>query len=156
MSILLFQTFYHNIRIFTLLSFTLSTPMNTQRYLVRTSIAFFCIILASISGCKKAADTDAWTETNDVSILAYKSDPENGKRYLNIIYENAGNETYRKIKYQLFIRTGTRIDTVEKIIIPTTVLIPKDRRLVPRNIGEEEAMWDEVKVGKVWVVKDTK
>jgi hypothetical protein len=129
--------------------------MKTQKYQIHASTVFFCVILV-LSGCKKADDTDSWSETNDVSINAYKSDPENGKRYLNIIYENSGTETFRKIKYQLFIRTGTKIDTIEKIIIPTTVLFPKDRRLVPRNIGEQEAKWDEVKVGKVWVVKDTK
>jgi hypothetical protein len=130
--------------------------MNTQKNIIPRCAPFFCIILLSLSACKKSGDTDQWTESTDVNILAYKSDPENGKRYLNIIYENVGHETYRKIKYELFLHAGAKADTIEKIIIPTTVLGPKDRRLVARNIGEEEAKWDEVKVGKIWVVKDGK
>jgi hypothetical protein len=130
--------------------------MNTQRYFTYLSAAFFCITLTAVTGCKKDADIDPWEETNDVSIIAYKSNPENGKQYLNVIYENVGHDTYRKIKYQLFIRTGAKTDTVEKTIIPTTVFLPKDKRLVPKNIGAEPATWDEVKVGKIWAVKDGK
>lgn len=130
--------------------------MNTRKNFMPISAASFCIILAIISGCKKDADTDSWAETNDIAIIAYKSNPENGKQYLNIIYENVGHETYNKIKYQLFIHTGVKTDTVEKVIVPTKVLLPKEKRLVPRNIGEEPATWDDVKVGKIWVVKDAK
>ncbi len=130
--------------------------MNTRRYLIQLSVASFCLILSIITGCKKDADIDSWSETNEIAIIAYKSNPENGKQYLNIIYENVGHETYSKIKYQLFIHTGVKIDTVEKVIVPTKVLQPKEKRLVPRNIGEEPAAWDEVKVGKIWVVKDGK
>lgn len=139
-----------------MLSSTPYTDMNTQRYFNYRYIALFCIIFTVIGGCKKDADTDPWMQTNDVEIIAYKSNPENGKQYLNVIYENVGHDTYRKIKYQLFIRTGSKTDSVEKVIIPTTVFLPKDKRLVPKSIGEEPATWDEVKVGKIWVVKDGK
>ena len=88
--------------------------------------------------------------------MPYKSDPENGKQYLNVIYENIGSDAYRKIKYQLIMRTGTKTDTVVNTIIPETVFKPKEKHLVPRYIGEPEAKFDEVKVGKVWVVKDSK
>lgn len=127
--------------------------MNTRRYPLIIWAAFLCILLPGIIACKKEADADAWTETKDVIILAYKT-PENGKNYLNIIYENVGHDTYRKIKYQLFIRTGTKIDTVEKVIIPPTVFQPKERKLVPRHIGEEPVTFDEVKAGQVWAIKD--
>ncbi|MDP4219761.1 MAG: hypothetical protein Q8916_07670 [Bacteroidota bacterium] len=130
--------------------------MNTRKYLLRTSAAFFCFLLTTVTGCKNDPATDAWAESHDIAILAYKSDPENGKQYLNVIYENTGKDTYRKIKYQLIERTGTKTDTLENIIIPETILMPKEKRLVPRHIGESPATWDEVQVGKIWVVKDEK
>lgn len=128
--------------------------MITRRYPLSLLAAFLCIFFSLANGCKKEADADPWIETNEIAIMAYKSNPENGKEYLNIIYENTGHDTYRKIKYQLFIRTGTKTDTVEKTIIPTTVFAPKERRLIPRHIGEEPVTFDEVKPGKVWAIKD--
>lgn len=127
--------------------------MNTRRYPLRIWAAFLCISLSSITACKKDTDADSWVATKDVIILPYKV-PENGKNYLNIIYENVGPDTYRKIKYQLFIRTGSKIDTVEKVIIPPTIFQPKERKLVPRHIGEEPVTFDEVKAGEVWAIKD--
>ncbi len=132
--------------------------MHTQTHSLRICIAFLCIFFVSLTGCKKEAETDDWQETKDVAIMAYKSEPDpvTKKEYLNIIYENIGNDTYSKIKYRVITRTGTKMDTIENTIIPTTVLGPKlnNRRLVPRHIGEEEAKFDEVRVAKVWVVKE--
>ena len=132
--------------------------MNTQNHSLRITISFLCIVFISLTGCKKEADTDNWEETKDVAIIAYKSEPDpvTKKVYLNIIYENIGKDTYRKIKYRVVTRTGTKIDSVENTIIPTTVFGPKDKRLVPRHIGEEEAKFDDVRLAKVWVVKDEK
>ena len=73
--------------------------MNTRRYPLSLLAAFLCIFILSNIGCKKEADADEWVATTDVAITAYKSNPENGKEYLNIIYENTGHDTYRKIKY---------------------------------------------------------
>jgi len=137
-------------------SFTLTITMNAHRYPLTAQAAFICIILASIGSCRKAGDDEVWTETKDILIVPYKSDPEDGKQYLDIIYENVGNDTYRKIKFQLFRRTGTRIDTTERIILPETIFLPKEKRLVPRHIGQSPVTFDEVKAGKVWGIIDTK
>jgi hypothetical protein len=130
--------------------------MNLHKYPVTVRTAFICIILSGIGGCKKSGDDEVWVETKDIVIMAYKSDPVDGKQYLDVIYENVGNDTYRKIKYQLIRRTGTTMDTTERIILPETVFQPKERRLVPRHIGQSPATFDEVKAGKVWGVIDTK
>ena len=130
--------------------------MHTQKYSLRSYFTLICFTLICAVGCNKEADTDAWQETKDIVIIAYKSDPDpvTHKEYLNIIYENIGKDTYQNIKYEVFLRTGTKTDTLVNTILPTTVFVPKDKRLVPRHIGEEEAKFDEVKVGKIWVVKD--
>jgi hypothetical protein len=126
--------------------------MKTHTYLIPLIAAMF-FAFCSVD-CKKDSSSDNWTETKDVAIIADKANPENGKQYLEIIYENIGSDTYRKIKYQLISRTGAKTDTVEKTIIPETVFKPKEKHLVPRAIGEQPATFDEVKVGKIWVVKD--
>ncbi|MFI5263220.1 MAG: hypothetical protein ACHQM6_01755 [Candidatus Kapaibacterium sp.] len=130
--------------------------MNTATYYLRVTIAFIIILLTGIISCKKASDDEVWVETSDIVIQPYKSDPVDGKQYLDVIYENVGHDTYRKIKYQLIRRTGTKIDTTERIILPETVFVPKDKHLVPRHIGQSVATFDEVKAGKVWGVVDTK
>jgi hypothetical protein len=114
------------------------------------------MILVSVEGCKKASDDEVWIETRDVVIQPYKSDPKDGKQYLDVIYENVGSDTYRKIKYQLIRRTGTTVDTTERIILPETVFLPTEKRLVPRHIGQSPVTFDEVKAGKVWGIIDTK
>ena len=130
--------------------------MNTPFYPQAVRTAFICIILMGIAGCKKSDDDEVWVETRDVVIQPYKSDPVDGKQYLEVIYENVGHDTYRKIKYQLIRRTGTQWDTTERIILPETVFQPKDKHLVPRHIGQSTAAFDEVKAGKVWGVIDKK
>ena len=122
---------------------------NQRIYATMLSCFFFLLI-----GCKKEADIDPWVTTDNITIIPYKSDPENGKQYLNVIYENNGPDTYRKIKCQLITRTGTKFDTIEKTIVPPIIVKPRDKNLVPRQIGEETVSFDEVKAGKVWVVKD--
>jgi len=125
---------------------------------MKTHIYLLSLVISGIfvAGCKKEAGDDNWVETHDISIIADKSNPENGKQYLEVIYENLGSDTYRKIKYQLITRTGTKTDTTEKVIIPETVISPKAKHLVTRPIGEKPASFDEVKVGQIWVVKDEK
>jgi hypothetical protein len=123
---------------------------------LRLLTPFFVVLLCAgvVTSCKKGSSDDAWVETKDVTFIVDKSNPENGKQYLEVIYENAGSYSVHKIKYQLITRTGGKIDTVEKIIVPDEIFKPKDRHLVPRAIGEPPATFDEVHVGKVWVVKD--
>ncbi len=106
----------------------------------------------AITGCNKG-DNDNWVETKDVSVMAYKSDPENGKQYLDVIYENSGTYNISKVKVELVTYKGTQVDTVVKVITPTEVLKPKDKHLAKRPIGEQPATFDEVKVGRVWIVK---
>ncbi|MEP7235878.1 MAG: hypothetical protein ABI778_11345 [Ignavibacteriota bacterium] len=130
--------------------------MNT--YTLSLPYRFLGIFLALtiLGSCTKGGDSDEWVESRDVVILPYKSDPKDGKQYLDVIYENVGHDTYRKLKFQLITRTGEKLDTIEKTIIPETVFAPKDKRLNPRHIGQEEATFDEVKPGMVWVVLDKK
>ena len=133
-----------------------STAMNKPIYHYPAHLLIFFIVIALEAGCKNASSDDVWIETKDVAFIADKGTPENGKQYLEIIYENIGTDALRKIKYQLITRTGSKIDTIEKIIIPETVFKPKDKHLVQRSIGEQPATFDEVHIGKIWVVKDTK
>lgn len=112
-------------------------------------LLFVSLVFAA---CNKT-DSENWVETREITITAYKSDPENGKQYLDVIYENGTQGNVRKIKVELFERTGSKVDTVVKTIEPTEVLKPKDRHLVKRPIGEAPATFDEVTVGKVWIAK---
>ena len=130
--------------------------MNTRSYSLPLVAAFIWMSLAADSGCKKADSDEVWVETNDIVIMPYKSDPKDGKQYLEVIYENVGKDAYRKIKYQLIRKYGNRMDTSERIILPETVFMPKERHLVPRHIGQSEANFDDVKAGKVWAVIDSK
>ncbi len=130
--------------------------MNTQVYPLTIRAAIICIILTGIGGCKKSADDEIWVETKDIVITTYKSDPKDGKQFLEVMYENIGKDKYSKIKYQLIRRTGSMIDTSERIILPETVFLPKEKHLVPRHIGQTPAAFDEVKAGKVWGVIDNK
>ncbi|HYM19463.1 MAG TPA: hypothetical protein VEW28_00495 [Candidatus Kapabacteria bacterium] len=112
-----------------------------------------CIVCISaiLSSCGKS-DSDNWIETKDVSIIAYKSDPENGKQYLDVIYENVGAKDISKLKVELITSTKGKFDTITKMIIPEMILKPKDKHLVPRPIGEPPAVFDNVAVSRVWVV----
>jgi len=139
-----------------MISFKHSTSMETHRHYYSVYVVIFIVVSIFGVACKKGSSDDPWVETRDIAFIADKSTPENGKQYLEIIYENVGADAFRKIKYQLITRTGSKIDTVEKTIIPETVFMPKERHLVPRAIGELPATFDEVHVGKVWAVKDSK
>lgn len=115
-------------------------------------ISVLLLLSLTLVTCKNDSG-DTWVETKEVTITPYKSDPENGKQYLDIIYENASQSTIRRIKVELLERTGSKVDTVVKMITPTEIFKPKDRHLVKRPIGESPATFDEVTVGKVWIVK---
>ncbi len=119
--------------------------------MARASIVI--IACASLFGCKKEAAEEKWVTSPGLTVTAMKTE-ENGKPYINIIYENFGADTVRKIKYQLFQHKGSKWDTTEKIIDLPSVLKPKDRHLVPRAIGEEPTTADEIGTGKVWVIKN--
>lgn len=108
---------------------------------------------AVLMACGKQ-DNEHWVESKEVAINAYKSDPENGKQYLDVIYENLTTYNISKIKVQLVETTGSKVDTVERIIIPENVFKPKDRHLAKRPIGAGVATFDNIAVAKVWYVKE--
>ncbi len=88
--------------------------------------------------------------------ITAQKDFDNGKPYLTVFYENFGNDTIRRIRYQLISVTQGKVDTELREIDPPVLLRPKDRHVVPRAIGQDTLAADEVHVGQVWVVKETK
>jgi hypothetical protein len=118
------------------------------------SLDYFLLLgLVGLSACGTDKDVDEWTTSPGVVVTAYKTDPENGKQFLNVIYENDGKDTVDKIKYELITTTNGKVDTTTRVIDPGAHLKPKDRHLVKRGVGEEPVTFDEVRVGKVWVRK---
>lgn len=123
------------------------------RNLALTILAFVALTFAAgLQGCNSSAPKEEWTKSANVTVTAMMS-PEEGKNYLNIIYENFGVDTIVKLKYELLTHHGEKWDTAVKIIEPPVLFKPKDRHLVPRAIGEEPTTADEATVGQVWVVK---
>jgi hypothetical protein len=107
--------------------------------------------LSGAIGCK--SESEEWDKSPGVEISVYK-EYENGKPYLTVFYENFGQDTIEKIKYQLISIKDKRADTTVREIIPPKLLRPKDRHTVPRHIGEDTVAADEVHVGQIWVVKN--
>ena len=117
-------------------------------------LAFFVGIAAlAFAGCK--AQRDQWVKSPGLEITAEKT-YEDGKPYLQVFYENFGNDTIRRIRYQLISITNGKADTELKEIDPTELLRPKDRHVLPRAIGQDTLAADEVHVGQVWAVKETR
>lgn len=104
-------------------------------------------------GC--STPKDKWEKSPGVEITVDRT-YDNGKPYLQVFYENFGDDTIRKIRYQLITVTKGHVDTVIKEIDPVDLLRPKDRHVLPRAIGEDTLAADEVHAGKVWVVKEKK
>lgn len=119
---------------------------------MRYSVVLLLTTVMMLS-CSKS-DDQPWVLTKDIAVTAYKSDPENGKQYLDMIYENTGPETIRMLKIELLERTGSKVDTVVREISPEKLVHPKDRHLAKRPIGEPVATFDEVTIGRVWIVKE--
>jgi len=93
-----------------------------------------------------------WEKSPGLEVSVVK-EYENKKPYLTVFYENFGNDTIEKIRYELISITKGVVDTTMKEIDPPELLRPKDRHTVPRQIGEDTVRADEVHVGQVWVVK---
>jgi hypothetical protein len=120
---------------------------------MRTSkLAIPFLFLTLASGCKNE-NAEEWTTSQGVTVTALPVE-ENGKKYLNIFYENFGQDTVSRIKYTLITMKGGKADTAEKQINPTELFYPKDRHLVPRAIGEKEYDGDQVMVENVLVIKE--
>ncbi len=111
------------------------------------------LVTASALSCGKTVE-EPWVLSKEIGVTAYKSDPENGKQYLEVIYENSGSANIRKLKIELIERTGNKFDTIMKEITPEQIFHPKDRHLAKRPVGEPVATFDEVMVGRVWIVKE--
>ena len=109
------------------------------------------VLIAGWIGCGSPPEEN-WEKSPGVTITVSK-DYENGKPYLTVLYENFGQDTVEKIRYQLINETGKHFDTVLKEIDPPVLLRPEDRHSVPRHIGEDTVKADYVHVGQVWVVK---
>ncbi len=116
-------------------------------------IAFFAssiTISALIAGC--SSPDVKWEKSPGVEITADKEYIK-GKPFLTVFYENFGDDTVKRIRYQLISITKGHVDTTLKEIDPPELLKPKDRHVLPRTIGEDTLAADEVHVGQVWVVK---
>lgn len=111
------------------------------------------LVCAMLLSCAKTAK-EPWVLSTKVPITAYKSDPENGKQYLEIIYENADTVDIQMLKIELLEQTGAKVDTVIREVTPEKIVHPKERHLVKRPIGEAPATFNDVMVGRVWIVKE--
>jgi len=121
---------------------------------MRNSILFVTLLFSLLvyAGCKNE-NAEEWTTSPGVTVTATPVE-ENGKKYLNIIYENYGQDTISRIKYELITVKGSKSDTTVKQINPPELFFPKDRHLVPRAIGEREFTDDAAMIGQVWVIKE--
>jgi hypothetical protein len=116
-------------------------------FLTASILAFCAVILASC-----ADKEDKWEKSSGLEISVAK-EYENGKPYLTVFYENFGEDTIEKIRYELIGVTNGVADTTLREIDPPRLLRPKDRHTVPRHIGEDTVSADAVRVGQVWAVK---
>jgi hypothetical protein len=120
----------------------------------RLNTLLLVVCCASVLAACKAKE-EPWEETRSINVNAYKTDPENGKQYLQVLYENLGKDTIEQIKYELIKLHGTKADTAIRIIEPPKVFVPGERHIVPRQVGQSPADFDAVAVGKIWVIKKT-
>ena len=116
-------------------------------------ILVLALLMVIVQSCG-TKDEANWVKSPGVTISAFKSDPENGNVYLQVMYENFGADTIKRLKYELISRKGTHVDTTVEMIEPPKIFSPGDRHVVPRQIGQKPLDVDEMKVGQVWVVKN--
>jgi hypothetical protein len=116
-------------------------------------LAYFAtILLITVSlGCNQEPKDD-WVTSPGVSVTPTMIE-DNGKKYLQVIYENFGEDTLTKMRYELVGIKGGKADTTIKDITLPKLMRPKDRHVVPHPIGAQPVDYDEVRAGKVWVVK---
>lgn len=112
------------------------------------AVAFFLLI-----GCNSEPKDDWQPAPKEIVITPYLTNEASGK-YLNIIYENFSEDTVRKLKFDLIATTGSEVDTIEREIVLKRRFKPKDRHLVTRPVSEKPVTYDQVAVGKVWIVKE--
>ena len=115
---------------------------------LKFALPLFLVFLA----IECTSEGEQWVKSPGVEVSVFK-EYENGKPYLTVLYENFGDDTIEKIRYQLINETNGHFDTVLKEIDAPVLLRPKDRHSVPRHIGEDTVKADYVHVGQVWVVK---
>jgi hypothetical protein len=116
------------------------------------SFRFYLVILSATLLASCADKEEKWEKSPGLEVSVAKV-YENGKPYLTVYYENYGEDTIEKIRFQLIGVTKGITDTTMRAIDPPNLLRPKDRHTVPRQIGEDTVAADEVRVGQVWVVK---
>ncbi len=109
------------------------------------------LTLLCIIGCKD--EEDKWEKSPGVQVSVYKDREQDGKPYLTVLYENFGQDTIEKLRYQLINETKGHFDTVMKEIDPPVLFRPKDRHSVPRHIGEDTVKAEYVHAGQIWAVK---
>jgi hypothetical protein len=116
------------------------------------SLKYSVPLLLAFLAFECTSQNEKWVKSPGIEISVFK-EYENGKPYLTVLYENFGDDTVEKIRYQLINETRGHFDTVLKEIDPPVLLRPKDRHSVPRHIGEDTVSAEYVHVGQVWVVK---
>lgn len=119
-----------------------------------TSIISAALMAVIMSGCKSENASDYnWVKSPGVEVTAEREIID-GKPYLTVFYENFGEDTVEKIRYQLISITGGKADTELREIDPPVLLRPKDRHVMPHPIGLDTLTAESVHAGKVWVVKN--
>ena len=118
----------------------------------RYSVAILSAVLSAMLLASCSEKEEKWEKSPGLEVSVAK-EYENGKPYLTVFYENFGEDTIEKIRYELIGVTNGITDTALREIDPPKLLRPKDRHTVPRHIGEDTVKADDVRVGQVWVIK---
>jgi hypothetical protein len=119
-----------------------------RAFLLRAALPFALGLVAI--HCK--SQSEEWVASPGVQVTVFK-EIENGKPYMTVLYENFGEDTVEKLRYQLINENRGHFDTVWREIDPPRLLRPKDRHSVPRHIGEDTVSSEYIHVGQVLVVK---
>ncbi len=118
-----------------------------------TSLIGAALMAVIMSGCQEKTSDFKWEKSPGVEVTAEREIID-GKPYLTVFYENFGEDTVERIRYQLISVTNGKADTEMKEIIPPVLLRPKDRHVMPHPIGLDTLTAESVHAGQVWVVKD--
>ncbi|HEY3874146.1 MAG TPA: hypothetical protein VGM92_01605 [Candidatus Kapabacteria bacterium] len=117
------------------------------------SVIGAALMVVVMAGCKENPADYKWVKSPGVYVTAEREIIDN-KPFLTVFYENFGDDTVEKIRYQLISSTNGKADTELREIDPPVLLRPKDRHVMPHPIGEDTLQAESVRAGQVWVVKN--